>query len=117
MRLHPAWLGAGALVFLAQPALAGPCAGDIHDVEIALNAKLDAIAGRGNGAAQTTAAQLHRQPTPNSIAAAEAKVGDISDSDVTKVRQFIDTARSADDSGNLEACHKALGDARALMKL
>ena len=107
---------AAAPILLAGPALAGPCTGEIHDLEVEVNAKLDAIAGHGKTARQSTAAQMHRQPTPNTLANAEVEAGDISDADVTRVRQFIAQARQADGMDDLATCHKALADARVLMK-
>jgi negative regulator of sigma E activity len=109
-----ALIGAAALAALAQPAAAGPCTGDINAMQTEIDAKLNAAAARGKAAPQSTAAQLHRQPTPNSIASAEAQVGDIPEKDVVALRQFLDQARRADDSGDLGACRKALADARKL---
>ena len=102
---------------LAGPAAAGPCAGEIHAFELELNAKLDAAAARGKGGPQTTYAQLHRQPTPDSLAAAEARVGDISEQDVATIRTFMVEARKADNSGNIAACRKAIADARQMGKM
>ena len=117
MTPHSLLIVAAALALLAGPAAAGPCAGEIHAFELELNAKLDAAAARGKGAPQTTAAQLHRQPTPDSFAAAEARAGDISEQDVVTIRKFMIEARKADDSGNLAACHKAIADARQMGKM
>lgn len=114
MTARQAWIGAAALVALAGPAFAGPCAGEIDALETQLNAKLDAVAAHGKGAQQSTAAQLHRQPTPDSLAAAEAQAGDISEKDVAEVRRFVAEARKADQGGDLAGCRKALADARAL---
>jgi|SRR5579871_4278781 len=116
MRKEHAMIAAFALL-LAGPASAGPCTGEIHDLQLALNAKLDALAARGRTAPQSTAATLHRQPTPDSLASAEAKAGDISEGDVAKIREFIAQARKADDANNPAACHKALGDARSALKM
>jgi len=117
MRFHPSWFGAAALIFLPDPAFAGPCAGEIHDLQVLLNARLSAIAAHGKAARQSTFAQLHRQPTPSSIASAEAQVGDISDADLKTIQQFMVQAHAADDRGDLAACHKALADARTMLKL
>jgi hypothetical protein len=117
MNVRHAIFGAVALILFAQPALAGACAGEIHDLQLALNAKLDAIAARGKGAPESAGALRHQQPTPNSIAAAEAQAGDMSEADVAKVRQFVTEARKADDGGDLATCRKALADARGAMKL
>ena len=107
---------AAAPILLAGPVLAGPCTGEIHDLEVEVNAKLDAIAGHGKSGRQTTAAQMHRQPTPNTLANAEVEAGDISEADVIRVRQFIAQARQADGIDDLAACHKALAEARSVMK-
>ncbi len=117
MRIESAWIGAAALFFLAEPAFAGPCSGEIHDLQILLNDRLDAAAAHGKGAAQSKFAQLHRQPTPNSLANAEAQAGDISDADLKSIQQFMVQAHAADDRGDLAACRKALSDARTMMKM
>jgi hypothetical protein len=117
MNVRHAIFGGVALICLAHPALAGPCATEIHDLQVEVNAKLDAIASQGKGAAQTTAATLHRQPTPDSLAAAEARAGDISDADVAHMRAFMAAAKKADDGGDVAACRKALSDARIAMRL
>lgn len=117
MRPYSPPLAAAVLALLAGPAAAGPCAGEIHTFELELNARLDAAAARGKGAPQTTAAQLHRQPTPDSLAAAEASAGDISEQDLASIRKFMVDARKADDSGNLAACRKAIAEARDMGKM
>ena len=123
MTIRHAVLSAAALSFLAlpivlsQPALAGPCTTEIHDLQVEVNAKLDAIASNGKGAVQSTGAMLHRQPTPDSLAAAEAKVGDISEADVARMRKFMAAAKEADEKGDAANCHKALADARSAMKM
>jgi hypothetical protein len=57
---------------------ASPCSQDIDRTQAMIDAKLEAQAAAGRSARESTAATLHRQPTPGSIAAAEVNLGDIS---------------------------------------
>ena len=57
---------------------ATPCSQDIDRVQTTIDAKLEAQAAAGRPARESTAATMHRQPTPGSIAAAEVNLGDIS---------------------------------------
>ena len=63
------------------------------------------VQSAGATARQSTAAQLHRQPTPESIKEGEARAQ----------AAFVDVlarARAADANGDQAACQKALGEAR-----
>ncbi len=62
--------------FGRQPSLAGPCTAEIDRAQAQLDQRVDAIAGAGATGTQSTAAQVHRQPTPGSIASAEQKLGE-----------------------------------------
>ncbi len=55
--------GLAALLW-AQPSLAGPCTAEIDRAQAQLDQRVDAIAGAGATGTQSTAAQVHRQPTP-----------------------------------------------------
>ena len=46
-------------------------------------------------ARESTAATMHRQPTPRSIAAAEAQLGNISQEQLTAVEGLMTDARAA----------------------
>jgi hypothetical protein len=105
------WLVAGAaLVAAVSPSSAGPCTHDIDLVQHAIDARLDAKAGAGPMARESTAATMNRQPTPESIAAAEARLGDLSPEKMAAVRTAMTRAREADAAGDKSACEQALAD-------
>jgi GTP cyclohydrolase FolE2 len=54
---------------------ASPCSQEIDRVQSGIDAKLEAQAAAGRSARESTSATTHRQPTPGSIAAAEAELG------------------------------------------
>jgi hypothetical protein len=96
---------------------AGPCAEDLYKADIAINKRLGEIAAQGKGAAESTFATSHHQPTPATIAGAEEKVGDIPASGVEDVHKFMLEARQADDAGDKAACEKALAEAKTIVGL
>ena len=106
-----------ALICVFSPALAyaGPCADDLYRASVDIGKRLDEIAAKGKGGAESTFATAHHQPTPSSVAGAEEKLGDISEAQVHAVREFMVEARKADDAGNKDACEKALLEARGLL--
>ena len=106
-------LGAAALVTSA--AHAGPCADELYKAQDAINQRLYAAAARGKTGGQSVGAQLHRQPTPGSIAAAEGKLGDLSDADAEAVQNDMQAARKADAAGDKASCEKALADVRRIL--
>ena len=69
-----------AIVFAVSgsAANAGRCTQGIERLQAQFDAKLEANAAAGPSARESTAATLNWQPTPNSIAAAEVKLGEIS---------------------------------------
>ena len=75
---------------------------------------LEAQAGAGPSARETAAATMHRQPTPDSIAAAESKLGDVSPEKekVQAVEALLTRAREADRVGDQSACEQALAEVR-----
>jgi hypothetical protein len=75
-----------------------------------VEARLEARAGGGSGAAESTAARLHRQPTPRSIAAAEEALGELSGETIERVRSAMARARTADDAGDQKTCDEALAE-------
>jgi hypothetical protein len=104
-----AWVVAVAWVGAAQ---AGPCASDISALEVAYDAKLKAAAASGPTGAESASATMHRQPTPNSIARAEVKLGDLSPEKAEAFAAAMKRAREADGAGDRSACMQALGEAR-----
>jgi hypothetical protein len=89
---------------------AGPCAAQIDQMQARFDAKLAAAARSGPTARESVAATDHRQPTPDSIAAAEAKLGDISPRTVEEIESGMARARRADAEGNRAACESALAE-------
>jgi len=108
-------LGGVLLAVSTAQSSAGPCSQHIHDVRVAAENRLDAIAGAGKTAAETPAATMHRQPTPNSVAGAEAKLGELSAADAEAFAQAMDRADKADENGALSDCEQALSDAQVLL--
>jgi hypothetical protein len=99
----------------SAPARAGPCAGAIYDAEIAIGKRLNAAAAAGKYAPESKSALLHRQPTPQSVAGAEEKAGDLSEADAKAVDAFMHEAREADERSDLATCRKALSDLRVIL--
>jgi hypothetical protein len=75
-----------------------------------IDAKLEAQAAAGRSARESTAATLHRQPTPGSIAAAEVNLGGISPEKVQAVEALMARAREADRAGDQSACEQELAE-------
>jgi hypothetical protein len=61
----------------------------------------------GPTAPQSPGAQLHRQPTPETVQSAEHKANAVADA-------ALERARKADADGNAPACAKALDEAKKL---
>ena len=116
MRAVLAFLALAAALCPA-PSRAGPCAEEIYQADVAINKKLDAIAARGKSGDESAFATSHHQPTPATVAGAEESLGDISESDVSAVRAFMQEARKADERGDKPACEKALSEARKILKM
>jgi hypothetical protein len=99
-----------ALCLLALPCQAGPCSTDVERIQVRIDTKLNAIAAAGPAADQSTAAQMHRQPTPGSIAQAEQKLGELSPDAIAKVKDAMTRARGADAAGDAAGCQRALDE-------
>ena len=104
-----------ALVLSAEPSYSGPCTQQIFDVRSAAKEKTNAIAAAGPAGNESTAATMHRQPTPKSLSQAEERLGQISDKDAEAYLQAMDRAVAADERGNLTECEKALTEARRVL--
>ena len=101
---------AAALAASASAVHAGPCAPQIDLMQARFDARLEAAAKKGPMGRETNAATDHRQPTPDSIAAAEAKLGDISPRTVEEIEAGMARARKADLAGDKSACEQALAE-------
>jgi len=99
-----------ALAASASAAFAGPCTSEIALTQARFDAKLAAAARKGPTARESIAATDSRQPTPDSIAAAEAKLGDLPPQTVEAVESGMARARKADLEGDKGACERALAD-------
>jgi hypothetical protein len=101
---------AAALAASAGSVHAGPCAQQIALMQARFDAKLQAAARNGPTARETNAATDHRQPTPDSIAAAESRIGDISPGVVTVIETGMARAREADAANDRAVCERALAE-------
>jgi hypothetical protein len=116
MRILPAYV-AVVLVTSITASFAGPCSPHIDQVQAKIDAKLEAIAAAGRSARESIAATMHRQPTPESIAAAEANQGDVSPESVQAAEAFMTQARAADGARDQSACERALAQAQRVLLL
>ena len=66
----------------------------------------------GPAAPESAGALLNRQPTPGSIAAAESKLGEISQELTAAIATGMARAREADLAGDQSACEEALAAVR-----
>jgi hypothetical protein len=101
-----------ALVLIGGSAAsyAGPCTTEISRVEQRIRAAQVSPSPGDAGdatAPQSVGAQLHHQPTPNSVLSAERMAN--ADGEAALAR-----ARNADTAGDASACAKALAEAKAL---
>src|SRR5262245_34811725 len=101
---------AAALAASMSAGYAGPCSHEIDRVQAQIDARLNAAAAAGPAARESTAATMHRQPTPSSIAAAEGRLGDVSPQKLEAIGAAMARAREADGAGNQSACEQALAD-------
>jgi hypothetical protein len=100
-----------AMAASSAPALAGPCSGEIDKAQAAFDHRLDSEAAEGPSAPESTAATLHHQPSPETIASAEEKLGDISPNAAQSFVDALHRARDADDAGKSTECRQAVADA------
>jgi hypothetical protein len=110
MSIHQLLVAPLALAALMSPSYAGPCSHEIDRVQAEIDARLNAIAAGGPAARERTAATMHRQPTPESIAAAEARLKELSPEKIEAVGAAMGRARAADGAGDQGACERALAD-------
>ncbi len=75
-----------------------------------VDAKLEAVADAGKSGQQTVGAQLHRQPTPDSIARAEQELRE--GAAARQAQAALDRARAADTKGDAAGCADALVEVR-----
>jgi hypothetical protein len=108
-------LSAIAVAAWTTAAYAGTCAGEIDRMQARVDAKVEATAPVGRSAPESSGALLHHQPTPGSLAEAEARVGDRSASTMEAANAAIARARQADSRGDQSACERALAEVQRLI--
>jgi hypothetical protein len=91
-----------ATVFCGGAAYSGPCTPQIEELERQI-AHAPSSAKSGPTAPQSIAAQLHYQPTPETVRDAEHKAN---------AAAALQRARQADTDDNPAACAKALNEAK-----
>jgi len=106
---------AAALAASMSTAYAGPCSPEINRVRQVIDARIHAKAGAAD-ASESTAAKMHRHPTPRSIGAAEVAGGQTSPEEHNAVEAAMSRAVEADNAGQ-SACEQALADAKRAMGL
>jgi hypothetical protein len=99
-----------AIIVSIETSYAGPCSPQIDHMQSSVDALVAAAAVAGPPGRQSTAAMRHRQPTPSSVAAAEARIEE--GERVKRVATALAQAREADRSGDNDTCERALADAR-----
>jgi hypothetical protein len=108
-------LSGAALVASVAASHAGPCSADIDATQHSIDAALEAKAAAGPAGKEGAAAGMSHQPTPQSLATAEEKLGDIPAATVAAIRQAMDRARTADSADDESACQAALAEAKRLI--
>ena len=78
MRIQQVMALIASVLALSTPGFAGPCSQVIDQMQAKIDARLEAAADVGRSAPESSAATMHRQPTPGSIAAGEGKLGELS---------------------------------------
>src|SRR5580693_8133277 len=101
---------AAALAASAGSVHAGPCTPQIALMQARFDARLQAAARKGPTVRETNAATDHRQPTPDSIAAAEGRIGEISPGAVKMIETGMARAREADAANDRTVCEQALAE-------
>jgi hypothetical protein len=104
-----------ALLGLVAPAHAGPCSGAIDHVQAQVDTTIDQRANAGPWLPESNSALRSHQPTPNSIAKAEAEAGRGRKQEAALAA--LGRARDADLRGDLAQCKRELANVRRLLHL
>jgi|GEM_PF-2865268 len=104
------------ILSVAAPSMAArdACSTGIDQVQAELDAALARRATAGPTAKESTFATMRRQPTPESVARAEAQLGDWQGAN--KAVSALSDARNAKARGDRRACLEALQSARGLIQ-
>src|SRR5215469_12803781 len=105
-------LVAAALALSTLPGFAGPARRRSTKCKRRSTLGLRRRPAGGPAAPESSAATMHRQPTPRSIAAAEGKLGELSPQTVETIAAAMTRARAADRAGDQSGCEHALADAQ-----
>ena len=112
MKLYPLQVvSAGILLLSTLHGHANSCSAEIAQMQARIDAKLDSMAASGPTAVESVAATLHHQPTPRSIAAAEARIGDLPLRTPRALSEAMARARRAEGSRDEAVCERALDEA------
>ena len=109
--LRPLLWSAVALLASTTLARAGQCSDEIAQMQSYIDATLSQIVAAGPTGREVTHS-THVQPTPRSIAGAEAQLGELPPEKIDAVRQAMVRARGADAAGDKAVCEEALADAK-----
>jgi hypothetical protein len=108
-RANAVWVVAAAVCVSTVSALAGPCTADISQLENTVrNSTTNPLAGPTGQ--QTIAAQLGRQPTPDSVRQAEEQAR-------ARVESRLSRAEALDTQDHGAECTRAVGEARLLLNV
>jgi hypothetical protein len=104
----------GALASIGSPAVAGPCTAALDALQPKIDALVDSTAGKGKFGVESNAATMSRQPTPDSVAAAEAALGEGKSAQAAV--DAMGDARDADAAGDRAGCEKAIEQIRSILQ-
>jgi hypothetical protein len=96
-----------AIVLLPLPSSASPCTPEIDRGWAPVDLKIQARIGAGRSVPQSSIALLHRQPTPNSMAAAQDLLNDVW-LPIEAAVSALSRARQADRDNDERTCRQAL---------
>ena len=108
-RTQAAWIIAATILVGTAAAQAGPCTADIAQLESTVRSSATSRFAGPTGQ-QTIAAQLGRQPTPDSVRRAEAQAQ-------AGLGATLARAKALDAQGREAECEQALRDARLMLDM
>ena len=93
------------------------CSPEIGRAQADINAKLEAKAAAADPTMkESTAATMHHQPTPHSLATTESQLGLISPDEVKMLEATMAQAREADTVDDRSACEQALAAVHRIVR-
>ena len=112
-------IGLQAAVFaslLPSVAYAGACTVRLQLLQDRAITILEETAAQGRSGQESTAATMHREPTPRSMAEAEERLGELPREKVDAFRLAFLRASTADAAGDEAGCHNAAEIAETLLR-